>query len=306
MNNITCALLTFVAVQAQPVRKPLTFDAASVKPAVVPAGVTVAGNSVTSSRREDFLRLRTTGGPGTNDPGRIHYPLVSLKGLLTRAYEAYFEIKGPGWLDTEAVEVEATMPPETTKEQFREMLANLIEDRFKLKYHVETKEIAGYSLVVAKGGLKLKESVEAAVPQEPRDDPPALSQRPRVIGRDGFAMLPVGVTFGIASAGGGRFRIMSRGETIDKLVQNLGTMLKSRVVDETELRAKYDYTLNYAGAMSPDGPIAQPLDAGASEPSSLPDIFSALQSQLGLKLEPKRVTVEISVVDHMERTPAQN
>jgi uncharacterized protein (TIGR03435 family) len=160
--------------------------------------------------------------------------------------------------------------------------------------------------VVAKGGLKLKESVEAAVPQEPRDDPPALSQRPRVIGRDGFAMLPVGVTFGIASAGGGRFRIMSRGETIDKLVQNLGTMLKSRVVDETELRAKYDYTLNYAGAMSPDGPIAQPLDAGASEPSSLPDIFSALQSQLGLKLEPKRVTVEISVVDHMERTPAQN
>jgi uncharacterized protein (TIGR03435 family) len=231
---------------------------------------------------------------------------VSLKGLLTRAYEAYFEIKGPGWLDTEAVEVEATMPPETTKEQFREMLANLIEDRFKLKYHVETKEIAGYSLVVVKGGLKIKESVEAAAPQEARDDPPASGPRPRVIGPDGFAMLPPGVTFGIASAGGGRFRIMSRGETIDKLVQNLGTMLKCRVIDETELKAKYDYTLTYAGGMSRDGPFAQPSDTRASELSSLPDIFSALQSQLGLKLEPKKVTVEVFVVDHMERTPAEN
>jgi uncharacterized protein (TIGR03435 family) len=282
------------SIQAQP----LTFDAASVKPAIVPNGVTISGNSITSSRREDFLRMRSTGGPGTNDPGRIHYPLVSLRMLLTRAYDSYFEIKGPGFLDTEVVAVDATMPPDTTKAQFREMLANLITDRFKLKYHVETKEIAGYALVVAKGGLKVKESVEAPTPQEPHDDPAAPGPRPHVIGPDGFAILPPGVKFGIAVAGK-RARIISQGETIDKLVETLAMMLECRIKDDTGLKAKYDYSVTYT---------AQPIEASsdAAEPSGLPDIFSALQSQLGLKLEPKKVTVEILVVDHMEKTPTEN
>ena len=124
--------------------------------------------------------MRSTGGPGSSDPGRIHYPIVSLKELLRRAYESYFEIKGPGWLDSEVVAVDATMPPDTTKEQFREMLGNLIVDRFNLKYHVEAKEIAGDSLVVAKGGLKIKESAETQLAQEPHDDaPPASRHGPR-------------------------------------------------------------------------------------------------------------------------------
>lgn len=193
MTNIRVMLvvLTLPIARGQPLeKKPLSFDAASVKPAMVPGGVTVSGTSITSSRREDFLRLRSTGGPGTNDPGRIHYPLVSLKGLLTRAYDSYFEIKGPGFLDTEVVQVDATMPPDTTKEQFREMLGNLIIDRFKLKYHVETKDVAGYSLVVAKGGVKIKESVESPIPQERTDDPQPSGPRPHVLGPDGFPIPP--------------------------------------------------------------------------------------------------------------------
>lgn len=116
--------------------------------------------------------------------------------------------------------------------------------------------------------------------------------------------MPPGAKFGIAFAEGNRARIMSHGETIDKLAQNLGNILKSRIADDTSLKAKYDYTLTYAGGANADGPLAQPLDA--AEPSSLPDIFSALQSELGLKLEPKKVPVEIFVVDHMEKIPAEN
>jgi uncharacterized protein (TIGR03435 family) len=273
--NMRCGRLVWLIFSVAMAQKPLTFDAASVKPAVVPAGITVSGNSITSSRREDFLRMRSTGGPGTSDPGRIHYPLVSLKGLLTRAYDSYFEIKGPGWLDSEVVEVVATMPPETSREQFKEMLANLITERFKLKYHVEMKEIAGYALVVAKGGVKVKESAAAAAP-------------------DGFAIPPKGPTFMIAMAEGGRSRIVSQQQTLDALVKYLETMLKSRVVDETGLKAKYDYTLTYAGPNAP-------LDA-STEPAE-PDIFSALPTQLGLKLEAKKVSVETLVVDHMEKTP---
>jgi uncharacterized protein (TIGR03435 family) len=307
MNNITRSILLLalpIAVQAQ--QKPLTFDAASVKPAVVPSGVTISGNSMTASRREDFQRLRSTGGPGTNDPGRIHYPLVSLRGLLTRAFESYFEIKAPGFLDNEFVQVDATMPPNTTKEQFQEMLANLIIDRFKLKYRVETKEIAGYSLVVTKGGVKIKESVESPAPQVRNDDPPPSGPRPRVTDPDGFSVPPPGPKFMFMAVDDHHARMISQQQTIDHLVKYLGGMLKCQVADDTGLKAKYDYTLTFDGGFGPDGPFASPLEAAASDPSGLPDIFSALQSQLGLKLEPKKVKVEVFVVDNMEKAPAEN
>jgi hypothetical protein len=127
----------------------VTFDAASVKLASAPEEVTVQGDLI-EVPRSDIQRLKHTGGPGTNDPGRIHYPLVSLKQLLNLAWEdSWSEIKGPEWLDTRTVALDATMPSDTTPDQFREMLRNLLIDRFKLKYHVQTKAAAsGYYLVL--------------------------------------------------------------------------------------------------------------------------------------------------------------
>jgi beta-lactamase regulating signal transducer with metallopeptidase domain len=87
--------LAYVIAAAQ---ERLTFEAASVKPATLPPGVNISRGRMTMSRgnREDFQRLRSTGGPGAADPGRIQYPLVSLTGLLHRAYDpAYFEIVAP-------------------------------------------------------------------------------------------------------------------------------------------------------------------------------------------------------------------
>jgi hypothetical protein len=135
----------------------LTFDAASVKTAIIPDGVTISGDSI-DGPTWDVQKLKRTGGPGTNDPGRIHYPLVSLRQLLYLAWDGlYSGIKSPDWLDTRAVAVDATMPRETTKEQFREMLRNLIIERFSLRYHVETKQGAGgFYLVVPTGSPDLK------------------------------------------------------------------------------------------------------------------------------------------------------
>src|SRR5271165_4347402 len=159
--------------------KPLTFDAASVKPATPPV----------PDGRGRIMMMGPSGGPGTKDPGRIRYPFMSLKNLLMNAYDVKsFQVSGPAFLDSERFDITATMPPETTKEQFRVMLQNLLAERFKLTVHRETKELPMYSLVVAKNGPKMKESAEMPAPTETPDappPPPPLPSQPKM-GPDGF------------------------------------------------------------------------------------------------------------------------
>jgi len=280
----------------------LTFDVASVKPAIVPDGVTVVGEMRGVRKGSGITVPRNSGGPGTDDPGRIHFPLISLKALLVRAWDSYFEIAGPGWLDTQIVQVDATMPPDTTKAQFQEMLRNLITDRFQLKHHTETKQITGYSLVVAKNGSKLKESADQNGGAQER--PPRATQR----GPDGFLIPPsTGPMLMSMTVQGNRSRVIFQQQTMQTLAHQLERMLSSTVADATGLTAKYDFTVTFAGATEPGGALGSSSPAtqpDAAEP--LPDIFSALQSQLGLKLEPKKVPVEVFVVDHMEKTPTGN
>lgn len=292
----------------------LTFDAASVKPAVVPNGVTVSGGGMTAPKGSGIAIPRNTGGPGTDDPGRIHYPLISLKSLLQRAYDSYVEIVGPGWLDSDFVQVDATMPPDTSKAQFREMLRNLIADRFKLQSHAATREVSGYALTVTGNGPKMKESAASPAPQGGDESHPQPSPRSRQIGPDGFPIPTprVGPFLMILGMPGDRARMVVQQKTMRELADALGPMLKCKVTDETGLTAKYDFTVTYSGGL--EGPrLAPEAVAGGAEPAKdpsatepLPDIFSALQSQLGLKLVAKKVPVEVLVVDHMEKTPAGN
>jgi uncharacterized protein (TIGR03435 family) len=275
----------------------LTFDVASVKPASVPAGVTLAEGEKVMSRKGSGIQVpRNTGGPGTHDPGRIHYPLISLKALLRRAWESSYEIEGPSWLASQAVAVDATMPQNTTKEQFQEMLRNLITDRFGLKYHTSNKEVTGYALVIARNGPKLKASADQGEAELARPQPPTGR------GKDGFPILPPVAGRRMMTLGmGDRSRIIAQQEPIQALARNLSSQLKTIVTDATGLTAKYDFTLTYE-SLEPGPPPANMPEA--LEP--LPDIFGALQSQLGLKLERKPVPVEVFVVDHMEKTPTEN
>jgi len=284
-------------------QKPLAFEAASVKPASVPDGITANGNTVTVRKGSGIAIPRNTGGPGTADPGRIHYPLISLKGLLSQAYDSYFEIVCPGWLDTQFVQVDATLPPNTTKEQFREMLRNLIADRFKLKYHADTKEISGYALVIAKNGPKIKESPNAPVPQESEASGPP--ERPP-IGADGF---PTRSRLDPGKAGtqvfmgqGGRRRLYAQQQTMHDFAAFLESQLRQdagpntprvSVINATGLTAKYDFTLTFSREATPDA-------------EAFADIFGAMQSQLGLKLEQKKTPVQVIVIDHMEKVPTEN
>jgi uncharacterized protein (TIGR03435 family) len=296
-----------------------TFDAASVKPATPPV----------PDGRGRIMMMGQSGGPGTKDPGRIRYPYMSLKNVMMNAYDVKsFQVVGPGWLDTERFDITAVMPPETTKEQFRAMLQNLLSDRFKLTVHRETKELPMYSLVVARNGPKMKESVEIPAGKDDGDlaalpPPPPLPMQPK-IGPDGFPILPL---IGGGRAGlffimmPGRTRLIGQQQTMQDLAGRLTTQLNRPVTDATALQAKYDFTLTFSaegmnmGMPMPIGmaPAPPPGGGGGAAPTASlpegetpPDLFAAIQAQLGLKLEAKKGPVELIVIDHVEKTPTEN
>jgi uncharacterized protein (TIGR03435 family) len=276
----------------------LAFDAASVKPTKLPEGVGLVDGILVNAGR-----YSEAGGPGSEDPGRIHYPVVSLTRLLKRAYQGYFEIKAPDWADSDLVAVDAAMPPTTTKEQFQKMLENLLENRFALKTHVETKGITGYILTVAKNGPKFK----ASPPDNESPDPNYQDHR----GADGWPATPPHMHGMIREfAPGERFRLVGPQATMTDLVKHLGDLLDSVVEDRTALKAAYDITLTFAGQFGGRRgatALLQPLPPSAdSSPEPPPNIFSALQSQLGLRLEKQKMFVDVLVVDHLEKTPTSN
>jgi uncharacterized protein (TIGR03435 family) len=252
---------------------------------------------------------------------------MSLKSLLTTAYDVKnYQIEGPAWLDTERFDVNATLPPDTTKEQFRIMLQNLLAERFNLKVHRDTKELPMYSLVIAKNGPKMKESVETPAPAEgdAAAPTPPLPSQPK-IGPDGFPILPMpgggrGGLYQIMMPG--RARMMGIKQTMQDLAQRLSQQLNRPVTDATGLTAKYDFSLTYApegmGGLAPimigAPPPPSPPGGGAAGPGPTlpeadappPNLFSAVQTDLGLKLEAKKGPVDMIVVDHVEKTPIEN
>jgi uncharacterized protein (TIGR03435 family) len=279
-----------------------------------------------------------SGGPGTKDPGRIRYPFTTLRNLMQIAYDVKpHQITGPSFLDSEHFEVTATMPPSTSKEQFQVMLQNLLAERFKLAIHRETKELPMYSLSVAKGGPKLKESSPVEPPKDGDGDPPPPPPLPSggpKMGPDGFPVLPslLGARGGIFFIGmPGKMRMMAQRATMKELADRLTQQVSKPVSDDTNLTAKYDFTLTFssegltplmmlmgppsgmpAGGAAVSGPGPGGPDGGRgpgnsqTEAEAPPDLFNALQAQLGLRLDSKKGPVAMIYVDHIEKTPTEN
>lgn len=294
--------------QAQTAEKPLTFDAASIKPFVPPTG----------GRGMMMMMRGGRGGPGSNDPGRVHYPSINLKTLLTLAYDIKdFQISGPSWLDSERFEIQATMPPETTKEQFRAMLQNLLAERFQLKVHRETKDLPMYSMVVAKGGPKMKESVE--VPETPKDAAsPEAPPPPPLGGRGPLKMVSVKSNFAlrpVASVTGRLNMLLSLSASASIVCPWASSRARPFIINwpNPPRPPKFIGRMGKPEGMNsgmmllgppPGGERAR--DPGEADLETPPTIYAALQSQLGLKLEPKKGPVDLLLIDHMEKTPTEN
>lgn len=204
------------------------------------------------------------------EPGRLTVTNFSLKFIIGQAYGVPEDriVGGPAWIDSDKFDIVAKAESNADKQQVRLMLQPLLGERFKLAVRRETRELPVYELVIAKNGPRFPESKVG----DPGPSPTAENQVVRVLG-------PASL-----------------------FVDNLSILLGRPVIDKTRISGMHNFTV----VMKRDEPLAATVEIGnpvvrSSAPAS---IFSALQEQLGLKLESKKGPVEVLVIDHVERPSA--
>jgi len=184
---------------------------------------------------------------------------VSLDLLVQLAYGVEpLQISGKEHLPSDRYDISAKPASgSVTYERAKPMLLALLEERFGLKTHRESREVSGYALVVAKGGSKLKPAGDVPKP---------------------FITYPGGLEGGPAD--------------IDALAYLLSNLVKQPVVNKTSIAGNYDLRLQFARE--------------DDTKSTLPSLFTAIQEQLGLRLESQKVPVEYLVIDSCNRVPVEN
>jgi uncharacterized protein (TIGR03435 family) len=206
----------------------------------------------------------------------------------------------PRWLNSETYDIEAKVEPAEADRlhrlssdqrliENRHLLQTLLADRFKFAFHRETRELPMFALVVAKKGSKIDEA-------KPGDTYPKGIKDLAGNGHDDVMRI-------------GRGQLIGQGIAISNVVEMLSQLgLGLAIVDKTGLTAKYDFTLQWNpdqgtpkfkgadGSMQPAGPLADSFG---------PSLFTAMEEQLGLKLEKQKGPVDVSVIDHVEK-PSEN
>jgi uncharacterized protein (TIGR03435 family) len=219
-----------------------------------------------------FVKVNTAGSNSSSSngtKGQIVMVNQSLKRLVERAYNVKpFQVTGPEWMENVRFDITAKYPEDTKNSDRPAMLRTLLQDRFKLATHSESKEMPGYALVVAKSGLKLK-----AVEAEKGGGTSSNSSNNSV-------------TLKVTA--------ISMGEVADYLARRLG----STVIDSTGLQGVYTFELHW----SLDDTSGAPADGGAAEFAAVQEAFGSL----GLHLQAQKVPVQMVVVDHVERVPTEN
>ena len=207
---------------------------------------------------------------------------TTLSDLITMAYNLHPRqiTGGPAWLESDKYDItgKPEVPGQPNVTQLKIMIQKLLVDRFQLKFHTEKKELGVYAITVAKTGAKLTKT------QSDPNNLPGLF----------FGRGTPGMTFNVRNA------------TIAEVAGVLqGNVLDKPVVDQTGLSDKYDFLLKFtpdpgqmAGFGGPQPPAADSLDAP-------PDIITAFQQQLGLKVENTKAPVDVMVIDRVAK-PSEN
>jgi len=212
---------------------------------------------------------------------------------------------GPDWVRKEHYTIEAVAGRPADAETMRgPMLRALLEKRFALKAHIETEQVPAFALTVARRGLKIKPADAGSCEPGPPRDVPAI----RIAVRFEAVRRGEKPSCGVTVQANGPNQVLVGGEaTLATLAQRLGNPLgRVRVFDKTEIADKFNFVLEFAWDENTPGQRLVTPDAG--EPPDVPraaTIFTALDEQLGLRLEPARAPREFIVIDYVER-PSPN
>jgi uncharacterized protein (TIGR03435 family) len=208
----------------------------------------------------------------------LHVVNATLKDLIETAYDLRdFQIEGgPKWADANKYDVDAT--PGTRPQEaavsprgwtnVRLKVQVLLKDRFQLQLHRETRIAPIYSLAIAKGGIKLSGLSATQSPQ-------------------------MGITAGQGTIVGGA-------ASMAPLAYKLSRLLQRPVVNNTGLEGNYDFKLEWTPDPGPSAPDGQPVETPLG-----PSLFSALQQQLGLRLDATKGPMDVLVIDHVDK-PSEN
>jgi bla regulator protein blaR1 len=241
---------------------------------------------------------------GLYPPGRVSFRYTTMKRLIAFAYHVRpFQVTGePSWINSDKWDIDAK-EPDALAEQRRNLsviqqrqkvgllVQALLTDRCRLKVTHEVRELPIYALVVAKRGPKLR----AAKPGD---------TYPNGLKGDNGQPIGHGDDFHF-----GRGSLIAQGIPLQAWVDVLSFQLGRTILDQTGLKGKYDFNLHWTpdeNADVPAGPGGDPNGAGGPAPDILgPSIFTAIQEQLGLRLESTKGPVEVVMIDHIER-PSEN
>jgi uncharacterized protein (TIGR03435 family) len=177
-------------------------------------------------------------------------------------------------------EIDAKTEPSATEDQVRLMFQKLLMDRFQLAVHRETRELNGYALTVGRNGPKIK----------PVDDEKAPPMPDYFGGKEAFAGAFEGKVM-VSVEGKGTLALTGRRVLMSQIAEELQSPLGAFVLDKTGLAGKYYVGLKFANP---------------NRDSDERSLASALQEELGLKLEKQKGPVEMLIVDHIEKTPVEN
>jgi uncharacterized protein (TIGR03435 family) len=194
---------------------------------------------------------------------------ATLRTMTRWAYRVTeYQVTGPDWITSQRFDLTAKAPGEASEEQLRVMMQTLLADRFKMSAHKQTKEMQAYVLQVGKSGPKFKESDATGEGEVKPDKNMVLT----------IARTPVAT-----------------------LVDTLSSIFRAPVIDETGLKGRYDVVLN-AGKYVTEMHTRE----GDTPPDPLAIVSRGLQEELGLKLDGRKMPVDLVVIDRAEKLPAEN
>jgi uncharacterized protein (TIGR03435 family) len=302
-----------------------SFDVATIKP----------------SAPLDFAKLRADAQAGKLprlgphiDASRAEYIYMTPKQLIAIAYHVKeYQVSGPDWIGDQHFDIEATLPDGATRDDVPAMLQLLLKERFKLAAHTSTEEHKVLALIVAKGGPKLK---KAPAPAALDVNAPLKPGEQQMDGPDGPVRILRGsdgtTTFNLGDKGIVTNRINGQTQSLDiesngvtmagfadilTRVLQFGNQGGPQIVDQTGLKGYYAVTteisfadiMGSARAFNRSAPPSNDANtnpaAAASDPTGGQTVFASVE-KLGLKLDERKAPVVQLVIDHMEKTPAEN